>query len=500
MLTTNQSIWKASSQRGQEYPSLQQNIETDILIIGGGISGMACAALLAKSGKSITLIEGRKIGEGATGNSTGNLYVTVDQHLQEINKKWGLEKTRQLVAARAEGIAEIQKICREYNIACDFTPCSLHLYSEKRNPDELEFLEKELAVMKECGLKATIQDIKIGASTRATSLVLEDQAQFHPLSFVRQLAAGLPKNCTIYEDSRITDYDAGTGVYKTEYAEIKAGQTILATHSPIGLFAVHTVLAPYREYGVAANLKEAGPGPGIYWSCGKVKHSVREVKTEDKTYILTIGDRFKTGQGISNPHYLLELETYLNRHFKVDKVDHAWAAQQYKPADHLPYLGRHSDSLHMLTGFSADGLVYGVLGAMIIADDILGRKNRWASMFDPQRHTPLKSAHNFIKENLNSFKQYKDLLPGRLAHAYLAELLPGEGQIMEIAGEKLAVYKDEKGNCCACSALCTHLQCVVHWNTVEKTWDCPCHGSRFSSNGAVIEGPALRNLPGKEIQ
>lgn len=500
MLTTNHSIWKATDNHLQDYPSLTTDEETDVLIIGGGISGIVCAALLAGSGKKITVLEGRKIAEGATGNSTGNLYVTVDQHLQEIKKKWGIEVTQALVQSRAAAMQQIKKLCEDYRIDCNFRTCALHMFSESKATDEIEFLERELETMRECGLDASIREITLGSDTLATALVLENQAQFHPLSFVRQLAAVLPANCSIYEHSRVTDYDEKEGVYSTDMAKIKAKQVILATHSPVGLFVLHTVLAPYREYGVAASLAGISPGPGIFWSTGAVKYSVRTLQVAEKEYVMTIGDKFKTGQASANPHYLLELEAYMIKHFKVEKADIAWAAQQYRPADHLPYLGQHSESMSVLTGFSADGLVYGVLGAMIIADNFNQVENPWKKMYDPNRHTPIKSAKDFIKENLNTFKQYTDLLPGKLAHAHLAELLPGEGQIMEIAGEKLAVYKDEKGNCSACSALCTHLKCVVNWNTAEKSWDCPCHGSRFSADGSVIEGPALRHLPRKDIQ
>jgi len=261
---------------------------------------------------------------------------------------------------------------------------------------------------------------------------------------------------------------------------------------------VHTVLGPYREYGVAAELLSDPMPKGIFWGMNKPKHSIRCFKNGNKNYVMAIGEKYKTGHGDDTGKYVQELEDYLKTHLDVGPITHVWAGQQYRPADSLPYIGKHGDFMYFLTGFASDGLTYGTLAAMIVSDMIQGKDNKWQNIYKPNRITPLKSFKEFFKENIDNLAQLVKGAPEEIEVDSMQEIPLGEGRIIEKDGEKLAVYKDEDGVNHICSAVCTHLKCTVNWNPSEKSWDCPCHGSRFKTNGQVIEGPAVVSLPAKK--
>jgi nitrite reductase/ring-hydroxylating ferredoxin subunit len=269
----------------------------------------------------------------------------------------------------------------------------------------------------------------------------------------------------------------------------------MATHTPKGVWMVQSLLGPYREFGVAAELKSGDFPSGIFWGLNSPKHSIRSFQNGGKNYIMVIGDKYKTGEGKDTTDYVKHLEKYLESRFDIGAERFIWAGQHYRPADGLPYIGRHSDRMFFLTGFATDGLVYGTLASMIVSDQILGKKNPWGEIYDLNRFTPAKSFKEFFKENIDNAVQYLKDIPGNVDVHSLKEISPDSGKILESGGEKIAVYKDESGNNHILSAVCTHMKCVVNWNPAEKSWDCPCHGSRFNIDGQVLEGPAIINLP-----
>jgi Rieske Fe-S protein len=265
------------------------------------------------------------------------------------------------------------------------------------------------------------------------------------------------------------------------------------------VYGVHTKLGPYREFGVAAELKEGTFPGGIFWGLNDPKHSVRAYTSEGKNYVMVIGDKFKTGQHGNTAEYVRGLESYLKERMPVSETKFVWGGQQYRPADGLPYIGKHSDKVYFLTGFATDGLIYGTLAAMIVSDELLHKPNPWAETFKASRFDPLRTAKEFITENADAVVQYMKDTPWNVDAKDLGEIRAGEGKVIVKDQQKLAVYKDELGVVHAVSAVCTHMKCIVNWNQSEKTWDCPCHGSRFTVDGKVIEGPAYSDLPAPRI-
>jgi glycine/D-amino acid oxidase-like deaminating enzyme/nitrite reductase/ring-hydroxylating ferredoxin subunit len=488
------SIWEGTAKEGSAFSSLEGHKEADVVIIGGGITGLTSAMLLSEAGKKVVVLEALQIGLGTTGNSTGNLYITVDTFLSGIKKKWGADVMKAVAQSRKEALNLIEANVTKYNLDCDFYRTSFNLYAEDLGKGVEEFMEEELQALIESGAA-----VKIGSNPGLPfevkkSLTVEGQAQFHPLKYVRGLAGKLKDNCEIHENSQVIDFDEEEKIVKTKEGSVKAAHVIMATHTPKGVYMVHTALGPYREHGVAAELLSGGMPRGIFWSMNKPKRSVRYFNDGDKDYVMVIGDKYKTGQGEDTNEYLQRLENYLATHFNIGPITHVWAGQQYRSSDNLPYIGKHGDSMYFLTGFASDGLTYGTLAAMIVSDMIIGKVNKWEDIYKLNRFTPLKSFAEFFKENADNLVQY---LKGGPDVDSVTEVPLGEGRVIEKDGEKLAVYKDEDGVNHVCSAVCTHMKCTVNWNPSEKSWDCPCHGSRFKTDGQVIEGPAVVGLTAK---
>jgi glycine/D-amino acid oxidase-like deaminating enzyme/nitrite reductase/ring-hydroxylating ferredoxin subunit len=494
------SIWENTAGSERLYPELTSHITADVVIIGGGITGLTAALLLADGGKKVVLLEALRIGLGTTGNSTGNLYSTVDEHLSVIRRKWNSDVMKSVVESRRTAIDLIEQTINRFAIDCNFVRTSFNFFAERLNDDMDHFLQDEFEALQEAGLNPRLSENPGMPFHVEKTLTVDNQAQFHPLKYIRHLAEKISDRCTIYENSMMEDLDEDEGLVKTSKGSVQAKTIIMATHTPKGNYMVQGFLGPYREFGVAAELKSGNFPTGIFWGLDVPKHSVRVFDDNGKKYILVIGDKYKTGQGDDTYQYVKRLEEYLDDRFDTSAEKMVWGGQQYRPADGLPYIGKHSDKLWFMTGFATDGLVYGTLAAMIASDDILGRPNKWADVYRLKRFTPLKSSKEFFREQVDNFAQYLKDTPWSADEAAFSELKPGEGRVILREGEKLAAYKDEQGQLEVVSAVCTHMKCIVNWNPAEKTWDCPCHGSRFKTSGEVIEGPAISALPPKKTQ
>jgi len=496
---SNESIWQGTS-HGTGFPALTEHLEADAVIIGGGITGIMTALKLSQAGKKVVVLEAKRVGRGTTGCSTGNLHVIPDQGLHAISDKWGKKTAADVVASRSAMIDIIEAVVASYQLSCGFSrrPHYIFALDEK----QAHQLEQERAAALEAGLTAEL--VAEAPLPFATGQVLriEQQAQFHPLNFVGELAEKISSDrCRILEHSKVTEIDDGKMMVKTAQGTVHAGKIIMATHTPKGFNVLQTELGPYREYGLAARLANDRYPEAICWSLEEPSHSIRSYEIDGRKYLVVIGEEHKTGQQEAGVDYFQKVEAYTRSHFEIDAIEYRWSAQNYRPADGLPYIGKTltSESVYLATGFGTNGLLYGPLAAAIISDELLGVENRWARIYQAGRFNPLKGGATFIEENLNVATQYvKDyLIPGRSEK--LQDIKPGEGMMVKVKGEKTAVYLDEDDRLKGVSPVCTHLGCIVHWNRLEKSWDCPCHGSRFDTEGEVIEGPAFSALAKKEV-
>lgn len=488
------SLWQGTSQQPQ-FPSLTQNIETDVAVIGAGITGITAAMYLSEAGKNVAVVEANTIGSGTTACSTGNLHATVDQGIYLVNNKWDLETAQSVLESRSEIINSIENMVKKFNIECQFKRVPHFIYPT--DDKQLNQIDQEFEVLASFGSQASkVNNIPIPFPV-TFAIKIDNQAQFQPLTYVRALAQRIAgEKCIIMENTRALNIDFNKKEIVTSQGCIRADAIILATHTPLGFNPLQTVIAPYREYAIAAQMSQLQFYDGIYWTMEQPSHSIRAFTYKGVTYLVAIGEIHKTGHQDNNQNYYDKVEKFARAFFPIEKVNYYWAAQNYHPADSLPYIGESFgyENIYVATGFGTNGLIYGPLAASILADKIIGKENRWAHLYDSRRITPLKSAEDFIKENIDVAAQYaKDyLFP--VSKENIDSIKPGEGRVVEMKGQKIAVCRNENGELKSVKPGCTHLNCMISWNKHDMSWDCPCHGSRFTPEGEVIEGPAMAKL------
>jgi glycine/D-amino acid oxidase-like deaminating enzyme/nitrite reductase/ring-hydroxylating ferredoxin subunit len=492
------SVWRGTAPP-TGFAMLDGEVTTEVLIIGGGITGVTLALLMAGQGRHVVLLEADQIGSGATGNSTGNLYQTVSNGMQEIASHWGADVARQVVHERG---AAIDFIAAHHQQLPDvgFRRCPLVLYAQA--PSRQAFVDKEIDVLRAAGLRIDrAQSVPpMLPQPVADVMVLHGQAQFQPQAYLAGIAGqAVLAGARVHEHSRVLELDMKTRTAVTASGSVRAAEVVMATHTPKGIHLVHAEMPVHREYGIALEYAadEPGPGPGIFWWHGSEGLSMRTLQAGDRHFLVCVGTQ-QHKLGIHNARAgLLALEAQAQKRFGSRPITHRWSAQNYRGADGLPYIGRNHDGCFIATGFATDGLTWGTVAARMIAAELLGHKAALADLVRPQRLSLIKGAKNILEENLTVVKQLvKDYLTGRQEEK-LASLSPGDSAIIESEGESFAAWRAPDGELFAVSNVCTHLGCKVHWNSVESTWDCPCHGSRFRPDGTVIEGPALNSLTRK---
>ena len=325
-----------------------------------------------------------------------------------------------------------------------------------------------------------------------------DQAKFHPLKYLGALAQLLPKeNCVVFEESEAQEFDEEKRRAKVNGHWVNYGLVILATHNPltgeagaISGVAFQTKLALYTSYAVGARVPSGSIPRASFWDTNDPYQYLRVDRHGDEDYAILGGEDHKTGQVEETENRYRRLEAALLRIAPKAIVEHRWSGQVIETNDGLPFIGEISPGQFIATGFSGNGMTFGTLAAMMACDWAALKKNPWTDLFSPSRKKLKGSAWDYLKENVD-YPYY--LMKTRLAAPEgesLSALGPGEGKILKLKGKKMAVYRDASGKVEKRSAICTHMGCVVRWNAAETTWDCPCHGSRFRTDGSVISGPA----------
>lgn len=492
------AIWKEGQAEGQTYPQLHSRLDVDTLVIGAGITGLTTALKLLDQGQRVAVVEALHVGAGTTGASTGNLYGTLSSGLSNVEKKWGADVTREVVSLRNLAVDLVEDLTQRFSIHCQFTRRLLYVGTRVPDSDLGHYLQLEYDSAADAGLNAALTDsVPELPFPLYRALRIQDQAQFNPLHYVQGLARAVTEmGGLIFEGSRVSNLDANQRMVTTygepQQGEVHARNIVQATHTPKGINLLQAAMQPFLEYGVAARLKKPC-GDGIFWIISD-SQSLRTYTYDNEQYVVAVGEKHRTGEPNGRNHYQ-ELSSYLQTHFDTDEVRYQWAAQQFMSADLLPYIGHSGhEGIYVATGYGADGLTWGTVAATLISNQILGRACRGAELFDPRRFTPLKSAKNWVKENVSVTKHLvQDYFTHEDAGA-LRDVLPGEGRIMMLNGEDVAVYRAADNTLSVLSPICPHLKCKVKWNDTDSTWDCPCHGSRFAPVGNVLEGPALTPL------
>jgi len=495
------SIWKEESGKCPVFPALDKDVETEVLIIGGGITGLTLATLLNDAGIHSMLVEATHISNGTTGLSSCHLTTESDRQYRKIYKDFGEETTGMVARSRAQSIEFIEQLIKNKKIDCDFKRVSGYLYAN--TPEEIAELESEYRHAGYVGLPVELTDEIDLPFPVAKALKFENQAVFNAQSFLGGLAEQLVNSkCQIFENTRVTNIreDRGLFTVSANGVTIKALKVVMATHIPLFFNVLQTLAFPYISYVIAAAVEDDIP-QHLYWDMDDPYHYIRSTEFNGKNYLIVGGADHKVGHEEETSGRFRELEAYARKHFNVTSIDFRWSAEFFESADGLPFIGESpfSKNLYVATGFSGDGLVYGPMAALIINDLIQGKTNPYYDAYDSTRITIAASMADFFKENIDNMRSFvADKFKGA-AQESPEHLAPGEGKILNLNGEKAAVAKDAQGEVHAVSPVCTHLKCNVHYNNAEQTWDCPCHGSRFAIDGSVVYGPAVNPLEKKEI-
>ncbi len=496
------SIWDDDSGAAASgHRRLHGETRADVAIIGGGITGVTAALLLGRAGKKVALLEARQIGAGETGRTTAHLTSAMDQRYHSIMGKFGTEGARDVFRSQQEAIGRIEAFVNELRIDCGFERLAGYLYTESAG--QIREIEQEAEACQELGIPVRLTDrIPLPFPVQG-ALRFSDQAQLHPRRYLLALAdAFLADGGRIFEDSPALEVEEGEPCrVVSEDGAVIADHVLVAAHVPISnRVFLHTKIAAYRSYVVAARGQSPGPA-GLFWDTEDPYHYLRSHRTPDGRDLLILGgEDHKVGQEPDPSERFQRLAGYLRERFGTSAIEYQWSGQIIEPVDGLPYIGRNalSSRIYVATGYAGQGMTSGTLAAMILCDEVMGQRNPYASLYDATRIKPLAAAREFVRENVD-FPTH--LVGDRLRrHDHAAANLPaGEGAVLTLGGDRVAVYRSPGGELIALSPVCTHLGCLVNWNGAEKSWDCPCHGSRFDPRGAVLNGPAVVGLEAREL-
>ncbi|MCM2466591.1 FAD-dependent oxidoreductase [Methanoculleus oceani] len=493
----HESFWMETTAE-TPHPSLAGNLETDVAVVGGGIVGITTAVLLKQAGYAVTVLEANRVCHGVTGHTTAKVTSLHRLIYAELIDRFGSRQAQQYAEANQAAIETIASFIRKYDIPCDFLRKPAYTYAESEEARGLVAAEADAA--RSLGLPATFtEDVPLPARNYG-AVVVGNQAQFHPLKYLLHLASLVPGDGSrIYEKTRALEVqdDGGRCTVRTENGTVTARAVVLATHYPFydspGFYFAR--MEPSRSYVLGVRLDEPFPA-GMFINAAGPVHSWRSQPSGAGELVLVGGMEHRTGEDVDTRRHYRDLEAYARSVYPITSVDYRWSAQDYITVDGVPYIGPLAaghENVYIATGFRKWGMTNGTAAATIVTDMILGRASPWAEVYAPDRFKPAASARRFLVHNIEVAEKYIGGAISRPA-GDLADVLPGEGRILMIEGQKAGVFRDREGRVHAVNPTCTHLGCVAAWNSAEETWDCPCHGSRYDADGKVIHGPAVKDL------
>jgi glycine/D-amino acid oxidase-like deaminating enzyme/nitrite reductase/ring-hydroxylating ferredoxin subunit len=492
------SIWDASATVPMR-PTLDTDLDTDVCVVGAGIAGLTVALHLVREGHRVVVLDDGPIGGGESGRTTAHLATANDDYWHEVERLHGHAVARAVADSFRAGVDRIETIVREEGIDCDFV--RLDGWWFPATPDDRALLEKERDASHRLGFTDVelVAEWPLAHRFPRPGLRVPNQAQFHILRYLAGVADAIERRGGIIRTgAQVVDFEDGepARVRTAAGRTVTARDVVVATNSPVNDgVTMHTKQAPYRTYVIGVRVAKGSIPPGLYWDTAEPYHYVRLLDPAgpgDTDVLLVGGEDHKTGQPDGDERTAFDrLAAWTRDHFGVGDVVSRWSGQVMEPADLLAYIGRNPGDRHtwIVTGDSGNGMTHGTIAGILLADLIAGRPSPWRDAYDPARK-PVHAAGEFVKENLNVAAQFADwLTPGDVAD--LDAIPPGEGKLLRRGARKVAAYRAPDGTLSLRSATCTHLGCVVAWNGAERTWDCPCHGSRFAPDGTVVNGPAI---------
>jgi glycine/D-amino acid oxidase-like deaminating enzyme/nitrite reductase/ring-hydroxylating ferredoxin subunit len=492
------SAWMATTSV-PEMPMLTGDEQADVCVVGAGIAGMTTAYLLAREGKSVVILDDGPIAGAQTQRTTAHLSNALDDRYFELERIHGEDGMRLAAESHTHAIETIESIVQEEKIDCDFVRVDGYLFDPPEGGGDS--LDRELDAARRAGLnvdmvkRAPLRSFDTGRCIR-----FPDQGQFHPLKFLNGVAKAIERmGGKLFSSTHASKVEGGGEAHVMTKAGpiVRCGAIVVATNTPVNdRVAIHTKQAPYLSYAIGLPIPHGSVTQALYWDTLEAYHYIRTQPLDANSDLLIVGgEDHKAGQATDQVERWGRLVEWTRSRFAMaGPVQFRWSGMVMETTDGLAFIGRNpmdEDNVFIATGDSGMGMTHGTIAGLLITDLIMGRDNPWSQIYDPSRKPVWGMAwKEFLGENLNVAKEYvKDWLGG--SDVSTEEEIPvGEGAVMRRGLSKVAIYRDERGACHEHSAVCPHLGCIVHWNGAEKTWDCPCHGSRFDALGQVIMGPA----------
>jgi glycine/D-amino acid oxidase-like deaminating enzyme/nitrite reductase/ring-hydroxylating ferredoxin subunit len=496
-----ESYWIASTDT-TNYPALEEDITVDVAIVGGGITGITTGCLLKRAGLKVAIMEADRIARGTSGHTTAKITSQHGLIYDKIATQIGMKKAKRYAQSNEKAIKLIASIIEKINIDCDFKWQDAYVYTQ--SDDYIEKIKKEVGIAQCLGIKASYTtDLPLPFPIKA-AIRFEKQAKFHPRKYLLKVAQYIDGDGSyIFENTNVVgiEREKQCSVVAENGKRITASKIIIASLFPFSNFRglYFSRMFQERSYIVAIKAKSKFP-EGMYINAEKPTRSMRSHPFGDGEILLVAGEHHKTGRGKDENVHYKNLIDFADKNFGIEGILCRWSAQDCTTPDSIPYIGNITPNypdIYVATGFKKWGMTTGAVSAMILRDLIVKGNNSWAEVYDPSRFIETGSILTFIKQNLDVAMNF---VSGKFPTGSPAgKIEKGEGKIVNVAGQKIGAYRDEKGKLHLIDTTCTHMGCELKWNDAEKTWDCPCHGSRFSPAGEVIDSPAFEPLDKIEI-
>ncbi|MBT2683317.1 FAD-dependent oxidoreductase [Bacillus sp. ISL-37] len=485
-----------------KFPKLQEDLKVDVAVVGGGITGLTSAYLLAKAGVKVAVIEAGSILNGTTGHTTAKLTAQHGVVYDELINHHGEDKARLYYQANYDAVQFVKNLVKEQQIDCDLSEEDAYIYTN--SDKEMEKFLKEFKAYEKLGVNGSeyVSEVPLPVEAKA-GIVMRNQAQFHPLKFLKHLVERFTEmGGQIFENTTAVDMEEGSEPVVTtrDGHKVHCKQMIVSTHYPFydlkGFY--FSRMTPERSYVLAVKTEKEFPG-GMFINAEQPTRSLRYTDWNGEKIVLFGGDSHKVGHKTNTHQYYEALEAFAHQTFGVKEIPFRWSAQDPVPFDKIPFVGQYStdtENIYVATGYRKWGMSNGINAAILLSDQILKKDNPYTEVFDPQRFKADPELRKIISTNAHIAKT---LVKGKLERPsnQATSLDNDEGAAVTVNGKRAGAYRDEDGQLHVVDTTCTHMGCELEWNNGERTWDCPCHGSRFSYKGDVIEGPA--ELPLKKV-
>jgi Glycine/D-amino acid oxidases (deaminating) len=479
------------------FKALDKDIETETVIVGGGITGITAAYLLASAGMKVVLIEAASLASGTTGYTTAKVTSQHGLIYHELTAHFGAEKAGLYYKANQEALGWIEQTIRKNDVSCGFEKKPAIVYAT--TDEEAKTVEKEKEAYDRLGIPGELKpDIELPLPV-VNALSMPDQAQFHPLMYLHYLIAELARmGVPVYEQTMAVklEQEEPPVILTKQGFRLHSRNVVICSHFPFYDPRFYfSRMFPERSYLIACETDRPVP-EGMYLSAGDPKRSVRNLTLSGKNLVLVGGENHKTGRGEATDVHYSRLSGFADRLLGENRSIARWSAQDYTTLDKVPYIGKISAGqphIYVAAGYRKWGMTTGTFAARLLTDQILGHKSPYEALFSPSRFEADPMVRQFLIENA---EVAGNLIKGKLGpeKTSIADLGNDQGAKVSLNGERVGVYKQPDGKILIVDTTCPHLGCEVNWNQSERTWDCPCHGSRFRANGEVIDGPALKPL------